>query len=102
MTVSSHKLIVCQTLLSLQNHESELIDNSTQQHIFDKFNFFSEIVDWDKMNEDFLDVDWETLFQNMDVSQMADMFMETCQNVASQYAPNRRSRSNKKKKIPRD
>ena len=101
-TVSSHKLIVCHTSLSFPAWERDPSNTSIQLNSFDKYNFFSENVDWEKMNVDLQVVDWESLLQDMDVSQMADTFIETCLIIASKYAPNKRPHGSNKRKIPRD
>lgn len=100
--VSSHKLIMCRALLSHRTHSGSSDEAPTSINMFDRLNLFSERVDWTKINEDLSVIGWDSEFLDMNVSQMAEVFVERCRSIASLHAPKRTAHSNTNKIVPRD
>ena len=75
----------------------------TFSNVFDSLNFFSEDVDWTKLNSALQNVDWSAELSEMDSNKQFDHFVAVCENIASHHAPQKRSTApSRKSKIPRE
>ena len=98
---SSHKLVTVQTLLGqLDGGNVEGLGESAG---FDTLNFFSELINWEKINEQLVSIDWTTRFGNQNVSKILETFLETCLNIAANNVPTKKNNALQKgKRVPRE
>ena len=67
---------------------------------FDQLNFRSEEVDWDGLDWELQDIDWETEFHALSPSQMLGNLIDICSCISQKYVQQRKA-SEKINKIPR-
>ena len=67
---------------------------------FDQLNFMSEEVDWDGLDRELQDIDWETEFHALSPSQMLSKLIDTCSCTSQKYVPWRKACEKKTNKIP--
>ena len=68
--MSDHKLVVVETIL---NRNSEAPDCISQCDSFTPLNFFSEDTNWTAINNELLDIQWNTVTDNMNSQQIMDL-----------------------------
>jgi hypothetical protein len=103
-TLSDHFIVECKSLYepeSLQTHETVPTENVPYN--FDTLNFFSDKVDWTKIEVEISDHPWKSEFNNMeDHKSMVDRLIEICYNICVKYVPKKKYKSQTKKSwIPR-
>ena len=70
---------------------------------FDQLNFFSEKIDWKKMNEELQKFNWRGEFRGLPPEEMLSRFFHNCFSVCEKYIPLKRKTSKSNfSKIPRD
>ena len=67
-----------------------------------RMNFFSETTDWNLMNQELSNHDWEYEFCSKSVEEMATKFIEVCTMIAEKYVPLKRRAQKVRNIIPRD
>ena len=70
--------------------------------VFDKLNFFSENVDWEKLEEDLANVSWRDKFLDKTPPEMMAELMETCADISQKHVPHRKTARKKHSNIPRN
>ena len=98
---SSHKLVLAPILLP-QEHEMRSSPISEVSNKFDEINLQSELTKWNLINDGLASIDWGARFIDLSVSQMLDVLVQTCQDLASQNSPPRVRKNTKPKRAPRD
>ncbi len=103
-TLSDHFIVECKSLYepeSLQTHETVPTENVPYN--FDTLNFFSDKVDWTKIEVEISDHPWKSEFNNMeDHKSMVDRLIEICYNICVKYVPKKKYKSQtNKSRIPR-
>ena len=71
---------------------------------FNKLNFFDESIDWESLEDELQNYNWNSEFGGMDVAGMMDRFTSVCLSITQKYVPLRRSHTHstaKRRKIPR-
>ena len=98
-SLSHHYLVTAATNFDTMN--SEYPKNRTSMNDFDELNFFSENIDWDSVNNEFCDIDWDTEFQNLSPNEILDKFLSITTKISEKYVPKKRIFT-KKHIIPKD
>ena len=71
-------------------------------NVFSSLNFFSEDIDWDQLNTA-LDINWTTELTDMAPEEKYNHFVSTCENIAAQNVPLKRSAvQSGKPRVPRE
>ena len=79
------------------------IPNKISTTNFDQLNFFSEKIDWKKMNEELQRFDWRGEFRGLPPEEMLAGFLYNCFSVCEKYIPQKRKTfKSTPSKIPRD
>ena len=79
------------------------IPNEISTTNFDQLNFFSEKIDWKKMNEELQRFDWRGEFRGLPPEEMLAGFLYNCFSVCEKYIPQKRKTfKSAPSKIPRD
>ena len=79
------------------------IPNKISTTNFDQLNFFSEKIDWKKMNEELQRFDWRGEFRGLPPEEMLAGFLYNCFSVCEKYIPQKRKTfKSAPSKIPRD
>ena len=101
-SVSHHFVIESYTAFNSNIGEIEEDKPEYLSHL-DKLNFFSNDIEWDKMNEEFETYDWKHAISNLQPDEMLIKIMQVILEVCNKYVPLRKSLyKNGKSKIPRD
>ena len=90
--VSDHKLLLARTRIPDGMKNPEVYP---ELHGFSRLNFFSEMVDWEKLNRIFLEIDWESEFDAKSVSEILDVLQERLLEECEKQIP--RKGANRKK-----
>ena len=70
---------------------------------FNQLNFFSEKINWKKINEELQRMEWRRDFRGVPPEVMLNRFYTNCLSVCEKYVPlKRESKNSKPSKIPRD
>ena len=96
--VSDHKLLLARTRIPDGMKNPEVYP---ELHGFSRLNFFSEMVDWEKLNRIFLEIDWESEFDAKSVSEILDVLQERLLEECEKQIP-RKGAYRKKSNVPRD
>ena len=64
--------------------------------------FFHENSDWESLNSEFAQYDWEAEFQGCDVNEMFNKFLKTTLEISRKHVPLRKPKGNKLSKIPKE
>ena len=75
--------------------EKESIEN------FNQLNFFSEKIDWKRMNEELQEVQWTREFRGLSPEEMLTRFYDNCLLICGKFVPKKR-KAYKSSIIPRD
>ena len=100
-SVSDHYVIEAYTAF---RSKFELHEEKKPEHIspLDKLNFFSNDIEWGKLNEDLKSIDWVNKLSN-NPEDMLSKFMHEIHKACNKYVPRRKSlHKTGKPKIPRD
>ena len=89
--LSDHHIIECHSTYSKRPAQQTSV---RQPHTsdgpaatFDQLNFMSEEVDWDGLDRELQDIDWETEFHALSPSQMLSKLIDTCSCISQKYVP---------------
>ena len=70
---------------------------------FDQLNFFSEKINWKKINEEFQRFNWKEEFRGLRPEEMLNRFLHNCFSICGKYIPlKRKTFKSAMNKIPRD
>ena len=88
-TYSDHKLIEVQTNI---NNGSRPKRNIKREGLFSKFNFNNKRIDWEKINRDLTNIQWETVLSNKNPTQGIEKLTSEAYEVCLKYVPLRKAR----------
>ena len=97
--LSDHRLIVA-NLTILCNEESGG-DGNLPLHSLRSLNFFDKSVDWEKINQEIANINWEERFNGPGVNENFDYFCSELLNISEKHVPKRKTKRERKPKIPR-
>ena len=103
--VSDHVIIECTTSQIIINEEDKLQNRLEDSEIgFHNLNFFSENTDWEGIENELKNQNWESEFRASNPEQMLKKFIDICKEIVIKYTPTRRKRANSNDNgfIPRD
>ena len=104
-TVSDHYMVHCRTTLNFSVQEETYTEPEAEEGagaIFDSLNFMSEEVNWEDLERELRDHDWESSLTGEEPTDMLLNFTNICAQTAKKYVPERKkARNNKLHKIPR-
>ena len=61
----------------------------TNMNSFEKFNFYSETVDWESINTEIKNTKWQDVIQTKSLKEYLDFFYERCVEISTKYVPER-------------
>ena len=103
--LSDHHIIECHSTYSKrpaqQTSDRQPHTSDGPAATFDQLNFMSEEVDWDGLDRELQDIDWESEFNALSPSQMLSKLIDTCSCISQKYVPRRKACEKKTNKIPR-
>ncbi|KAK4311194.1 hypothetical protein Pmani_017286 [Petrolisthes manimaculis] len=89
--LSDHDLIVINT--AYKKNKSERAErNTTGSSPFTELNFFSEKIEWEKLQQSFSEVDWEQTILNEDPNTMLHTLLDKLLQICRLHIPIRRRR----------
>ena len=100
--VSSHYLVVGTELCT---SEEQIYPSRNQNSVFDQLNFFAEDTNWDRMNSELEEINWTALFEDKTVENALELFIKTCERIASKFTIPKVTQPNARRNkpiIPRD
>ena len=97
--LSDHRLIVAN--LTILCNEDSRADGNLPQHSLRNLNFFDRNVDWEKINQEIANINWEAKFNGTDINENFDYFCAELLNISEKYVPKRKTKRERKPKIPR-
>ncbi|KAK3861456.1 hypothetical protein Pcinc_032580 [Petrolisthes cinctipes] len=98
---SDHNLIVVNT--AYKKNKSEMVErNATGSSPFTEFNFFSEKIEWEKLQQSISEVDWEQTMLNEDPNTMLCTLLDKLLQICRLHIPTRRRRKDNRSNIPRN
>lgn len=102
--ISDHHIVTCKTLYcNPQIKRTTHSESDTEPYNFDRFNFFSDSVEWEKINYELSSYSWDEDFSICTHTEMVNKLIEVCYNIACKYVPHKKSKRNgHKAKIPKD
>ena len=90
--ISSHYLIKCTTFLSTRLPTFSI--SSIEESQFDRINLFSEKTNWEKIESNLSNVDWDSSFAGLSATQMLDKLITTCEEAVKDNAPAKKKKHN--------
>ena len=102
---SDHSMIECSTTFCCSTQNSHQTNQKpVHKDSFDKLNFFSDTVDWEKLDNEFKNYDWHTEFRARSPTDMVERFLKVCLSMSEEHVPLKRSLTKNKSssQIPRD
>ena len=96
--LSDHRLLRARTRLPNPVHQKV---NCPKLQGLASLNFFDRKVDWDHLNEELMKIDWDRKFENLDVSEMLTIFIESLYEECTKHVPLKGSHKGRSH-IPRD
>ena len=97
-SLSDHNIIIGNSILGSRLPIEKIAPNEDS---FRSLNFFSERVNWERMNHELSNVDWDNIFGSENLELDYKKFSETLFNISASNVPKKRTRT-KKTRIPRD
>jgi len=88
ITRSDHYLIEISAVYKSSGHaEDDDVPKDTKETSFFNLNFFSEDVDWHKLNNELSQHNWEGEFKGLDSTSMLNKFLSVCLSIAKNHVP---------------
>ena len=81
---TDHKLIIVKTCIMSNSNKSCHVDNSSG---LDKLNFWSPRINWDKIKDDLMNVNWPEYSDEGDVNDMYLFFLNTVLDICKKHVP---------------
>ena len=101
LSVSDHFVVEANTAFKAKSNSPE--EKPEFLSPLDKLNFFSNDINWDKINEELNSFDWPTELSNLSPDDMLQKFLHIIESVCNKYVPLRKSAyKSGQPKIPRD
>lgn len=98
LSITHHKVVHLSTSYNVNLVDADAI-NAFYLNEFQKFNFFSEKVDWEGLSSKLGKCNWVALFRNKSVDDMLDIFYTMCLEASEEFVPKRQFSNAKKKQI---
>ena len=98
--MSDHRMILLKTNIILKA-ETPITGNEIRPPL-KKLNFYNENIKWDVINKDFIDTDWDTIFNGLSPDQIYALFYEKILATCEKHVPKRKENAANKRGIPRD
>ena len=98
--LSDHNLIVANTTLS--NPRDFFPATLPAQNSFKSLNFFHQNINWEAINQDIEQINWESKFANSSVQENFDTFRTELLKITCKHVPKKKAFRKKKKYIPQD
>ena len=100
LSISHHKILKTTTKLNPTalncNKKPKNTTKKNSQSRFDILNFQSNDVDWDRINNDLNNHNWETMFSERSIDENLESFYSTCYKICLKYTPFRKDASTSK------
>ena len=97
---SQHFVVECRTTFATR--EESYVPKQVIESEFDKLNFFSEDVDWDRIKYELSKIDWKREFKGMTAERKTKRFIELSLQAAQDNVPQRKITNKKnKQRIPK-
>ena len=103
--LSDHYIVDVTSHLSLTKTDNRNRNSKNLNSAFDQFNFYSNKIDWEIINEDFKNTDWHSILTPLDSDPdtQYETFINKCINIiSSNDVPPKIFKNHSKKLIPRD
>ena len=103
---SHHGIVECFTTYNIipHNKQEQPVSNKDTEIRFENLNFFSDDTDWERIDKELAEHNWESEFRASEPRQMLSKFLEICESIVAKYVPTRTKSalSQRKSHIPRD
>ena len=103
--LSDHYIVDVTSHLSFTKTDNRNRNSKNLNSAFDQFNFYSNKIDWEIINEDFRNTDWHSILSPLDSDPdtQYETFINKCINIiSSNNVPPKIFKNHNKKLIPRD
>ena len=98
--LSDHNLIIANTTLS--KPREFIPPTNPNQNSFRNLNFFHQNINWEAINQDIEQINWESKFANSSVQENFDTFRTELLKITCKHVPKKKAFRKKKKYIPQD
>ena len=101
---SDHFLVECMSFFQVPVPDDEHPENGDSPTGFGHLNFFSEDINWNELERELKNHNWNLEFRACSPEKMLEKFVEICKDIAIKYVPLRKSKAKSKSNsyIPRD
>ena len=98
--LSDHRLLFLTTnIFSKQNNPSESNERKPPMR---QLNFYHESINWEVINEKFLNIDWDSVFQDLNPDTMHEILLTKIIKISKETIPLRKGGAKRNRVIPRD